>query len=58
MSLGPIPWSSVVKWGEMHGLDVDDISVLEHHIRAMERAAFEFQEKRDKAKEKVKGRVQ
>lgn len=52
ITLGPIPWSSIVKWGELHGLDVDDITVLEHHIRAMESVAAAFEAKRE---EKGKG---
>lgn len=50
MTLGPIPWSSVVKWGELHGLDVEEIAVLDHHIRAMEKALSEFREKREQDK--------
>lgn len=47
MTVGPIPWSSIVKWGELHGLDIDDIAVLEHHIRAMERTLLDHQEKQE-----------
>jgi len=48
MTLGPIPWSSIVKWSEIHGLDIDDLAVLEHHIRAMEKTISEFPDKSDK----------
>lgn len=37
-TLGVIPWSSIVKWAEIHGLDADDLEVLHHHIRTMEAA--------------------
>lgn len=54
MTLGPIPWSSVVKWGEIHGItDPDDLDVLNHHIRAMENAVYALEERR-KAKSKGK----
>lgn len=56
MTLGPIPWSSVVRWGELHGLDVDEIGDLEHCIRAMEGAVTDFQERREQKKEQSKGR--
>lgn len=53
MSLGPIPWSSVVKWAELHGItDLDDLDELHQHIRAMETAAFEFEERRNNKKGK------
>jgi hypothetical protein len=53
MSLGPIPWSSVVRWGEIHGItDPDELAVLEHHIRAMESALAEIEDRREKNKGK------
>lgn len=36
--MGAIPWSSIVRWAEIHGLDIDDLEVLEQHIRTMEDA--------------------
>jgi hypothetical protein len=55
MTLGPIPWSSVVRWGELHGLDVDEIGDLEYCIRAMEQAVSDFQQQREQKKSNVKG---
>jgi hypothetical protein len=56
MTHGPIPWSSVVKWGELHGFnDLDDLDVLLHHTRAMENAENNFHAQRNKGKEN-KGR--
>lgn len=47
MGLGPIPWSSIVKWAEINGLtDLHDITVLTGFIRAMEAADREFEEKK------------
>lgn len=51
MALGPIPWSSVVKWGEIHGIhDPDDLAVLETHIRAMESVMAKFEAERNSGK--------
>ena len=38
MSVGPIPWSSVLRWGRHNGLDQDDIEELNTIIRTVERA--------------------
>lgn len=45
--MGPIPWSSIVKFGELHGMDIDDIQELNHHIRAIEAAEAEFENKKE-----------
>lgn len=51
MALGPIPWFSIVRWAELHYLnDPDDIAVLVHHVREMERAVMEFDEKKSEKK--------
>lgn len=51
MALGPIPWSSIVRWAELNGLgDVHDISVLTRYIRAMESADREIDEAEKVAK--------
>lgn|SRR5690606_30045857 len=58
MAMGPIPWSSIIKWGELHGItDLDDLAVLEHHIRAMENALYEYQDRREKANAKLRERA-
>ena len=45
MALGPIPWSSIVRWAEINGIaDLDEITVLIGNIRAMEAADREFDE--------------
>lgn len=49
MSLGPIPWSSVVKWAELHDIhDLDDLDELHQYIRSMENASYEFEDRRNK----------
>jgi len=41
MTLGPIPWSSVDRYAAKYGIvDLDDFSVFESHIRAMENAVY------------------
>ena len=58
MALGPIPWSSIIKWGELHGItDLDDLDVLIHHIRAMENAIASHEARREKANAKHKERA-
>lgn len=46
MALGPIPWYSVVRWAEFHGLrNPDDVDVLLRYIRAMEGTQREHEDK-------------
>ena len=41
MATGSIPWSSIVKWAEIHGMgDADSIALLNKHIRALEQEAL------------------
>ena len=48
MAAGPIPWYSIIKWAEFHGLkDPDDIDVLMRHIRSMETVQREHEAKDD-----------
>jgi len=43
--MGSIPYSSIITWSHINGIDnVDDIATLEHHLRAMERASYQFEE--------------
>lgn len=44
MAAGPIPWSSVQHYARVHGLNSDETDVLLHHMRALERADFEYEE--------------
>lgn len=50
MAVGPIPWSSIDRYAARHGIHGDDFDVLLSHIRAMENAAFAFDERRNKGK--------
>lgn len=48
MAAGPIPWYSIIKWAEFHGMtDPDDIDVLLRYIRAMEATQRECEAKND-----------
>lgn len=41
MAAGSIPWSSIVKWAEIHGMgSADEIALLTKHIRALEQEAL------------------
>ena len=43
---GPIPWSSVIKWCNLHNIyDINDIEVVLRYIRALENAEFAFDQK-------------
>lgn len=45
--IGPIPWSSINTWARCHYIDdPDDIAILEHHMRAIENAFAEREEKK------------
>ena len=51
MSVGPIPWSSIDRWATRNGVnDIEDFTVLESHIRSLENAAYQFEEKRKGSK--------
>ena len=41
MSLGPIPWSVIVEYGMVHGLDDDVLAVFVQVIRQMDGAYLE-----------------
>jgi len=42
MALGPIPWYSIVKWCELHGIyDPDNIDTFSRYLRAMEKVQME-----------------
>lgn len=45
MSLGPIPWTAIVKYGEMHCDSEQGIQDLVHHIRAMDSKFLELANK-------------
>jgi len=46
MDVGPIPWSSIVQWAQMHGIaNTDDIKDLVDILRDMESVAREFDKK-------------
>lgn len=46
MDIGPIPWSSIVKWAHMHGItDADEINDLIDILRDMESVAKDFENK-------------
>ena len=48
MTLGPIPWSSIVSWARLHGVkDPDDIDELISIIRAVETAIFEYEREKN-----------
>lgn len=47
MSVGPIPWSSIIKWCEIHEIhDINDIDVFISHIRALEKVDNDIEDKK------------
>ena len=45
--LGPIPWSSIIKWCQVYRINaVSGIQRMVRYVRAMESAEFSFREKR------------
>ena len=47
MDIGTIPWSSIYRWGNFHGVtDTDDLSLLVNHIRALEKVDRELDKAR------------
>jgi hypothetical protein len=46
-SVGYIPWSSITKWCELHGIyDIDDIATCIRYIRALEKFDNDLAEKK------------
>lgn len=46
MAAGPIPWYSLIRWAEFHGMtDPDDVDVLIRYVRAMEAEAHKINKK-------------
>lgn len=51
MATGSIPWSSVIRWCHLHGIrDINDIDTVLRYIRAMEKAEYEFDERKENSK--------
>lgn len=47
MTVGPIPWSSLISWCHLHGLnDINDIETFKRYIRALEAADYAIREKK------------
>lgn len=54
LSVGPIPWSSIINWCQLHKIyDIDDIDVFVRHIRAMEAADAKIADRKE-ARKKAK----
>lgn len=47
MSVGPIPWSSIIKWCQLHGLcDINDIGTCIRYIRKLEKTDNDITERK------------
>ncbi len=47
LSVGAIPWSSIIKWCELHGInDINDIDTCVRYIRALEKVDFDIAERK------------
>jgi len=47
MSVGSIPWSSIIKWCEVYRIhDINDIETVIRYFRAMELAEYEYDERK------------
>lgn len=47
LSLGPIPWSSIIKWCEVHEInDINDIDTLIRYLRKLEQVDAEIAERK------------
>lgn len=43
MSMGPIPWSSIIKWCQLHSIhDINDINTCIRYIRELEKVDREL----------------
>ncbi len=50
MSIGPIPWDKIVRYGERHGLDNDMMPVFERVIRTLDGEYLSNHSAKEKAK--------
>jgi hypothetical protein len=51
MSVGSIPWSSIIKWCELHSIyDINDIATCIRYIRKLEQKDNEITERKGGAK--------
>lgn len=49
MAVGTIPWSSICRWADYHGItDIDDMAIFESHIRILEAVDREIEEEKEK----------
>lgn len=49
MSVGKIPWSSIIKWCEIHDIhDINDKDSVIRYFRAMEDAEYDFDQGKNK----------
>lgn len=39
---GPIPWTALAEWGKLHCNDPEELEILEHHVRALDRAYLKW----------------
>ncbi len=47
MTVGPIPWSSIIKWCEVHGVyDINEIDTCVRYLRALEKVDFDLAERK------------
>ena len=52
MSVGAIPWTSIITWCKLHGIcGINEIETVLRYIRAMEKADYDFNERRNKVKD-------
>ena len=52
MGVGQIPWSSIIKWCEVHDIhDINEKDSVIRYFRALEHAEYEFDEKKNKGKD-------
>ncbi len=51
--VGAVPWNSIIKWCNFHGVhDIYEIEILTRYIRSMEKAEYQFRDKKAKGKAK------
>jgi hypothetical protein len=43
---GPIPWTAVQLWAQVHDLDKDTTAALHHHVREMDKAYLKHRSKK------------
>lgn len=53
----PIPWTAIQRWGEVHELNEDQMTLLHTFLRSMDAEFMAYYEEKEKRKNKSSGSI-